>query len=158
MTLITFQDGRVVFGQPDKVGTEQACCCGKCAAPCPDYCCPESEGGGFPVPLAYYNGTTSFPTFSGNYCETFPGDPCPERNAKAVNVYDLVCDGTTYTIEITTCATISCSEIDSEHPTNPGCGRNCTVSDPVVTVTGDPFPPCYDEANIVFLYCPDPCP
>lgn len=34
MTLITFQDGAVVF-RDGKVGTEQACCCDTCA-PCPD--------------------------------------------------------------------------------------------------------------------------
>jgi hypothetical protein len=35
MTLITFQDGTVVFRE-GKVGTEQACCCQACA--CPDLC------------------------------------------------------------------------------------------------------------------------
>lgn len=34
MTLITFQDGGVVF-RGGKVGTEQECCCQECA-PCPD--------------------------------------------------------------------------------------------------------------------------
>jgi hypothetical protein len=50
MTLITFQDGTVVF-RGEKVGTEQACCCPVCA-PCPDL-----ESLCISITLTDYNGT-----------------------------------------------------------------------------------------------------
>ena len=41
MTLITFQDGQVVF-RDGAVGTEQSCCCNKCSGPCDgENPCPE---------------------------------------------------------------------------------------------------------------------
>lgn len=151
MTTITFQDGKAVF-RDGKAGTEAGCCCGgECAAPCP--CCPESEGGGFLGPLTYYSGTTGFPTFGANYCDFVASAQCPGKNAYSQDQYDIECDGTTYQIVLVTCANISCSEISES-----GCGLNCTISDADVTLLTDPAPPCYDESNIVFLYCPDPCP
>jgi hypothetical protein len=50
MTLISFQDGRLVL-RGGKVGTEQACCCQECA-PCPDL-----ESLCISITLTDYNGT-----------------------------------------------------------------------------------------------------
>lgn len=153
MTRVTFQNGKVLF-RDGKAGTEAGCCCGGCKVPCPDYCCPGSEGGGFPPLPVYYSGSIPAPQ-SANYCEP---NPCPAGNAYAQNDFQIVCGGDTYNLTLQMCADITCSETDADHPTDPGCGRNCTLVDPVVTLITDPAPPCYDEANIVFLYCPDPCP
>ena len=146
MTLITFQDGSPIL-KDGKIGTEQACCCGKCAVPCPDYCCPEGELGGFPPNGVFYLGDASQLSFTNVYdCEASP-------QADLFFEGTIDCGGDLYSLDIQVTGDISCAEIDADHPTEPGCGRNCTILNPDIVASTSA--PCFDPANIVLLYCPE---
>ena len=168
MTLITFQGGKPLMKEDGTIGAEQACCCGKCAVPCPDYCCPDNapDFQYRPIPGFYSAGAPIAVTGFGDFdCNRSPqvlqqsdfGFYCTEGGEPADFIEgDLGQHGAMFEIVLELTANLVCDEIDADHPTEPGCGRNCRLTDVEVSFTGDTDAPCFDPTSVVFMVCP-PC-